>query len=114
MPWVYDPHSGGIKIPSKIYEKICEQVESFVRTRPWYPNIQLKARFKSQFCYIETIEEGDERHLPLCRLRHFDLNDWSFSLFTYSNNKYEPCNFRDGKQKGTIADALEICELFIV
>lgn len=114
MPWVYDPHSGGVKIPPKMHEKICEQVESFAQTRLWYPKIQLKVRFKSQLCYIETIEEGDDRHLPLCRLRHFNLDDWSLALFTYSNDKYQPCNFRDGKETGTITDALEICEPFII
>jgi hypothetical protein len=33
MPWVYDPHSGGTKIPPKLHEGICEQAESFARTR---------------------------------------------------------------------------------
>lgn len=114
MPWVYDPHSGGVKIPPKIYEEICKQVESFARTYPWYPKTQLKVRFKSQLCYIDTIEEGDDRLLPLCRLRHFNLDDWSLALFTYSNDKYQPCVLHSGKQTGTIKAALEICEPFII
>jgi hypothetical protein len=114
MPWVYDPHSGGVKIPSKMHEEICKQVESFARTRQWYPKIQLKVRFKSQLCYIDTVEEGDDRLLPLCRLRHFDLDRWSLALFTYSNDKYQPCMFQGGKQEGTIEAALKICEPFII
>ena len=114
MPWVYDPHSGGVKIPPKIHEEICKQVEAFARTRPWYPKIQLKARFKGQLCYIDTIEEGDNRLLPLCRLRHFNLDRWSLALFTYSNDKYQPCAFRNDKQEGTIEAALKICEPFII
>jgi hypothetical protein len=114
MPWVYDPHSGGVKISPKIHEVICKQVESFARARPWYPKIQLKARFKSQLCYIGTIEEGDDRLFPLCRLRHFTLDSWSLALFTYSNEKYQPCVFQDGTQTGTIEEALRICEPFII
>jgi hypothetical protein len=84
MPWVYDPHSGGTKIPSKMHEDICKKVESFERIRPWYPKTQLRVRFKGQFCYVDTIEKGDERLFPLCRLRHFH-DGWSFALFTYRN-----------------------------
>ena len=70
--WTYDPHSGGSKIPLKRHEEICKQLESFERTRPWYPDIQLKVRFKGQFCYIDTLEkrDGEDRLFPLCRLRH--------------------------------------------
>lgn len=114
MPWVYDPHSGGVKIPPKLYEEICKQVESFARAHTWYPKIQLKVRFKSQLCYIDTVEEGDNRCFPLCRLRHFDLDRWSLALFIYSNEKYQPCNFQNGKQEGTIKAALKICEPFII
>ena len=113
MPWVYDPHSGGTKIPPTSYEKICKEVESFARTRPWYPKIQLKVRFKNQFCYVDTTEEGDDRLLPLCRLRQVSRG-WSLALFTYSNDKYQPCIFHDGEQTGTIKAALQICDPFII
>lgn len=113
MRWVYDPHSGGKKIPPTIFDEICEQVESFARTRPWYPKIQLKVRFKNQFCYIDTTEKGDDRLLPLCRLRHMSRG-WSLALFTYSNDKYQPCVFHDGEQTGTVKAALKICDPFII
>jgi len=109
MPWVYDPHSGGKKIPPKMQEEICKQVESFERTRPWYPKIQLKLRFKGQFCYVDTIEEGDDRLFPLCRLRN-KPGGWGLALFTYGSERYQPCAFSD---EGTIADALKISESFI-
>ena len=114
MPWVYDPQSGGIKIPPKIHEEICMQIESFASTRLWYPKIRLQVRFKNQFCYVDTTEEGNGRILPLCRLRHFTRENWSFALFTYSNDRYEPCLFSDGKWEGTIESALQICEPFII
>ena len=114
MPWVYDPHSGGNKIPPKIKDEICAQVTAYMRTRPWYPSIRLHLRFRSQFCYVDTIEDGDKRHFPLCRLRYFDKDRWSLALFTYSNEQYEPCFFSKGKMDGTIEAALKICEPFIV
>jgi hypothetical protein len=110
----YDPHSGGNKIPSQIHEALCKQAESFARSRPWHPRIQLKLRFRNQFCYVDTIEEGDKRLFPLCRLRHFNQHSWSLALFTYSHERYEPCFFSGGKWEGTFEAALEVCGPFIV
>ena len=114
MPWVYDPQSGGSKIPSQSHEDISKRAEAFARARPWYPRIQLKLRFKNQFCYVDTIEAGDGRIFPLCRLRHFNKQGWSLALFTCSNERYEPSLFSDGKWEGTIEAALETCEPFII
>ena len=111
MPWIYYPHSGGTKIPPKIHEDICKEVESFSRTRPWYPEIQLVVRFKNQFCYIDTVEKKneEERIFPLCRLRYLNAN-WSLALFTWSNERYEPCAFLTGKLEGSIEEALVLCD----
>lgn len=113
-PWVYDPQSGGVKIPPRIFDEICKKAEIFASSRAWYPKTQLKLRFKSQFCYVDTFEEGDLRLIPLCRLRHFNQERWSFAVFTYGNERYEPCWFPDGKSEGTLEAALEVCEQFIV
>lgn len=115
-PWVYvyDPQSGGNKIPPQTHEAICKQAEAFAKARPWYPRIQLKLRFKNQFCYVDTIEEGDERLFPLCRLRYFDKARWSLALFTYSNDRYSPSLFSDGKWEGTFDAALDVCAPFIL
>ncbi len=112
--WIYDPQSGGVRIPPQTYDAICNKAEIFANSRPWYPKIQLKLRFKSQFCYVETLEEGDVRRLPLCRLRYFSQNRWSFAVFTYGDERYEPCWFPDGESEGTLEAALEVCEQFIV
>lgn len=113
--WTYAPHSGGSKIPPKIHEEICKQVDAFAYARPWYPDIQLMARFKSQFCYIDTLEKRDkeDRLFPLCRLRHLSRG-WSMALFTWSNERYEPCIFPNGQWEGTIEEALAVCESFII
>ena len=112
--WVYDPQSGGIKIPPREHTEICKQIEDFSRTRPWYARIQLRPRFKGQFCYIDTFEEIDEHLFPLCRLRHFEINRWSLALFMYSDERYEPCWFSNGKQEGTLEESLQTCDAFIV
>ena len=113
--WTYSPQSGGSKIPPKMHEEIYKQVESFARSRPWYPAIQLTTRFKGQFCYIDTIEsrEGEERRFPLCRLRHLSRG-WSMALFAWSNERYEPCIFPNGQWEGLIEEALMVCEPFII
>jgi len=114
MPWVYDPHSGGSKIPPQHHKNICKQAETYARARPWYPKIQLKVRFKNQFCYIDTLDKKDSRVFPLCRLRYLNTRGWSLALFTYSNERYEPCLLSNGQWEGTIKAALETCEPFII
>ena len=113
--WTYDPHSGGSKILPKAQEAIEKQVEVYASTRPWYSEIQLKVRFKGQFCYIDTVEKRgkDERLFPLCRLRNLSRG-WSLSLFTYSNDRYEPCVLPGGNWEGTIEEALSVCDPFII
>lgn len=113
MPWLYDPHSGGVKIPLKLHEEICKRAERYACTRPWYPKIRLKIRFKNQFCYVDTIEEDGGRFFPLCRLRYFHDDCWSLSLFTYSHERYEPCIFPSGEWEGTMEEALKVCDPFI-
>jgi hypothetical protein len=47
--------------------------------------------------------------LHLCRLRYFgDENGWSLAFYTYSNERYEPCTFGDGKFHGTPERAFDI------
>ena len=113
MPWVYDPHSGGIKISPRHHQEISRQITSYEQTRSWYPKIKLKTRISGQFCYILTVEDN-KKPMPLCRLRHFVLERWSLAVFTYSNDRYTPVNLNGEKDQGTIAEALNIAESFII
>lgn len=113
-PWVYDPHSGGVKIPLTLQTQLLKAAKRFSLGKPWYPSQELVLRFHSQFCYVDTIEVGDKRQFPLCRLRHFTQESFSLSLFTYSQEKYETCYFPNGSPTGTLIDALKACELFII
>jgi hypothetical protein len=111
--WAYNPHTGGKKIQPTLHKEICQKAERYARRRPWYPKIQLKIRFKNQFCYIDTVSEGDGRVFPLCRLRNL-LRGWSMALFTYSNERYEPCRYPSGEWEGTIEEALRVYDPFII
>ena len=109
------PPTGGSKISQQVYEELCKQVDAFASTRPWYPDIQLKARIKGQFCYIDTVEQRDdgERVFPLCRLRRLNWG-WSMALFTWSNERYEPCIFPNGQWEGGIEGVLSICDPMVI
>lgn len=113
-PWVYTPHSGGQKIPPITQEIIRKELADYSCQRPWHPKQQLMARFKSQFCYIDTIDTEKKRSFPLCRLRYFRKNSFSLALFAYSHERYEPTIFSSGKLEGTLIEALELCEPFII
>lgn len=112
MPWYYDPHSGGGKIPPHMQETIRLRVKAYEVQRPWYPQTKLTVRFRGQFCYVDSIE-SDGTQMPLGRLRYFSENDWSFAYFTYSTDQYRSCLISSAsgdKHTGTIEEALAVCE----
>lgn len=108
--WVYDPHSGGNKIPVKLHETFVQLAHDFEKTRPWHTDVNLSLRFRGQFCYVGTQHINDEQIWPLGRLRFFDKDRWSVAIFLYSNERYEP----DGMETFTFNTALGRCEPFIV
>ena len=113
MPWVYDPHSGGNKIPVRQHEALRARAHAFERTRKWYPKCQLSLRFNGHFCYIDVVENGEKNPSPLARLRYFREDGLSMAFYTWSNERYEPCILSNGKWDGTIEEAIETCEPFL-
>ena len=121
--WVFDPHSGGKKIPDNIKQNIHKRIEDYAAEHYAGLYTRLGIRFKGQFCYIdaytepqvsenwpladwpETREEFIERlrNTPthLCRLRYLGGEQWSLGFYTYSNAKYTPSVFDTGKFIGT-------------
>jgi len=66
--WVYDPHSGGSTIPPTIQEETRKRILSHAKKMGLLNRCQLEIRFKSQFCYIDALENSDTtvlRILPL-------------------------------------------------
>jgi len=130
MPWVFDPHSGGTKIPEGVRERTRRRI--FAHAEKHYAGryTSLNIRFRGVLCYIdayvepdvpkgwppedwgETREEMIERlrqtPVHLVRLRYFGMEDrWSLAFYTYSNERYEPCVFRSGKFIATPEEALD-------
>lgn len=123
--WVFDPHSGGVKIP----ERTRQRAEKYAREHYAGKYTRLGIRFRGALCYIDACTEPEEpskellkatgetreqflermRNAPLhlCRIRHFDEDRWSLGFYTYSNERYEPCLFNNGTFFGTPEEAFE-------
>lgn len=125
--WVFNPNSGGTKIPDTIKYDIEKRINNIADENFKGKYTSLDIRFHGQFCYIdafiepevgenwpsedmhETREEHIERlrniPLHLCRLRYRGKEKWGFSFFSYSNEKYEVATFPDGEFFGKPEDA---------
>ena len=109
--WCLSPNHGEEKISDQVRAQTVARVDAFAKTRPWYSRIQVAARFRQQFCYLDSIENG--KLFPLCRLRFHDNEHWSLAFYTYSNERYQPCIFLTGKELGTVEEAIAACELYL-
>ena len=127
--WVFDPHSGGVKIPEKVRKSTTERIEKYAAEHYAGKYTRLGIRFHGVFCYIDAYTEPEEPSkdllkatgetreqflervgnvpLHLCRLRYFAEDRWSLGFYTYSNERYEPCVFRNGTFFGTPEEAFE-------
>ncbi|MCP4475640.1 MAG: hypothetical protein GY821_13970 [Gammaproteobacteria bacterium] len=114
MPWVFDRHTGGCKIPESKKKVIKEIIHDYGKSQAWSNEIYLRVKLKQQFCYIGTQQIDDDYIFPLCRLRYFAMDKWSLALYTYSNEAYTPSILSNNNQSGTLAEVLETCEPFIV
>lgn len=130
--WVLDPHSGGVKIPEKVKASTTDRILKYAEQHYAGKYIRIDVRYRNQLCYIDAYQEphvvpeseydaslyreSREEHVErlrnvpvhLCRLRYFDENRWSMAFYTYSNEKYSPCYFRNGTFFGTPEEAFEM------
>lgn len=135
--WVKDPHSGGKTIPKVVKERTAARIQRHAEENYGDRSFtRIDVRFRGKFCYIdaytepvlapgwppedwhETREEVIERmrSIPthLCRLRYFgDEEKWSMAFYTYSNEKYEPCFFRNGGWYGTPEEAFDVGSVYL-
>ena len=133
--WVYDPHSGGKKIPTAVQERtrqrILEHAEKVYGGR--YQRISV--RFRSQFCYIdaftepsvpdvvpEVFQESREQYLErlrstpfqLCRLRYSgDEERWTVAFYSYSKMAYEASVFDTGEMHGTPEEGFDVGAIYL-
>lgn len=134
--WIYDPHSGGRKIPPAVQERTRTRILAYAEKRYAGRYTHIDVRFRGQFCYIDAYTEpyvpsnfdkklyGEslEHHIErlrntpthLCRLRYFGNEDsWSMDFYTYSREKYEPCAFDNGTFTGTPEEAFKTSAVYL-
>ena len=128
--WVFDPQSGGRKIPPGTQYAVRERILKHAARNYAGKYTRIDIRFRGALCYIdayrepyvgkddppawlgETREEYVERlrntPIHLCRMRHSDMDRWSLAFYTYSNERYEPCVFPNGEWFGTPEEAFDV------
>jgi hypothetical protein len=134
--WVYDPHSGGVKIPPAVRQRTEQRIRAYAEKHYAGKFIRLGIRFHGALCYIDAYTEpekpspdllritGESREqflerrrntpLHLCRLRYFgDEEAWSMAFYTYSHEKYEPSVFDNGTFHGTPEEAFETAAVYL-
>jgi hypothetical protein len=133
--WVFDPHSGGRPIPEALRRRVTERLHRYAAEHYAGRYTRLDVRFRGALCYIDAFTEPDEpsaellaitgetreqflerlRATPvhLCRLRHFSEEEWSLAFYTYSNERYEPCYFRNGTFFGTPEEGLDVGAMYL-
>lgn len=106
--WVFDPNSGGLKIPPALQEETRRRILD--RAAEIVPDKVSLVRvwFRGPFCYIDAEEPGSSEPARLCRLRYKGLSGWSLAFYTYSHEKYQPCVFMSGSFTGTPEEAMDI------
>jgi hypothetical protein len=133
--WVFDPQSGGNKIPAGKQQRIRQRILQHAEQHYAGRYLCIDVRFRGQFCYIDAFVEPQvsddfneqllgvsrQEHIErirgtpmhLCRLRYFSDNRWSMAFYTYSNEKYEPCVFNDGDWFGTVEQAFDASSVYL-
>ena len=134
--WMFDPHSGGNKIPDRLKPEITKRILKHAEVNYAGKYIRIGVRFKATFCYIDAYtepfvpeEDYDEvffgksreerieelRNIPthLCRLRHFAIDRWSMAFYTYSGMKYEPSFFDTSDWFGTIEEGFDTSAIYL-
>jgi hypothetical protein len=130
--WVFDPDSGGVKIPEAVKYRTEDRIRRYAEANFAGRYTRLDVRFRGKFCYIdaytepeplgpnwpppdwpETREEYIERmrNTPthLCRLRYFGREEgWGFAFYSYANERYELSIFPTGEFFGSPEDAFEV------
>ncbi|NCP15634.1 hypothetical protein GW866_01120 [bacterium] len=133
--WVFDPDSGGKKIPAAVQADVIKRINKVAEENFKGQYTRLDIRFRGQFCYIdayiepvesegwppadwpETREEFLERlrktPTHLCRLRYFGDDEWGFAFYTYSHDKYELSTYPNGEFTGKPEDAFLASAMYL-
>ena len=136
MPiWVYNPHSGGKRIPPEVKTRTQRRILDYANKHYAGKFTRIGVRLHGALCYIDAYVEpempngsvppdGETRDqwldrlrnvpLHLCRIRYFGNEDrWSFAWYTYAHEKYEPGFLLSGENHCTPEEAFETSAQFL-
>lgn len=133
--WVFDPHSGGKKIPPSRKQRVRARIQAHAEKHCAGKFTRIDVRFRGVFCYMDAYQEpevsgkhptadfGESREeyierlrntpIHLVRVRHFSEDKWSCAFYTYSHEKYEPTFFPSGDWFGTPEEAFDIGAVYL-
>jgi hypothetical protein len=133
--WVYDPHSGGVKIPAAVQVRTDQRIRAYAEKHYAGRYTRLDVRFRGALCYVDAFTEPEEpsaallrgrgetrdqylegmRNYPLhiCRLRHFSEDCWSMAFFSYGGMKYEASVLDTGEFIGTPEQGFEAGAMYL-
>ena len=130
--WVFDPDSGGVKIPEAVKRRTQERIRRYAEAHFAGRYTRLDIRFRSQFYYVDAYTEPEPlgpgwpppdwpesreeylerlRNTPrhLCRLRYFGNEErWGFAFFSYGGDRYELSVFPTGEFFGPPEEAFSV------
>jgi hypothetical protein len=90
----------GRAIPEPIQEALRRRLDLHLRSKWPQARIDLAIHFRGRFAYVGYVERAGKEADPKAGATPFPLfrlvyqgspSSWLFSLFTYSNERYEPC-----------------------
>jgi hypothetical protein len=109
MPWHFNPHGGGTKIPPAVQARTRARLQEHAGRRYGGTYERLDVRFRGALCYVDAYRDDSPEPLHLVRLRYFgDENRWTLAFYTYSNERYEPCFFGNNTFHGTPEEGLDV------
>ena len=115
--WVFDPRSGGQKIPPLLQDETRRRILKHAAKIVPEKASQVRVRFRGHCCYIDAEEPDGPEPTHLCRLRYMgrfhEPQPWAVDFFTYSHMKYEPCVLMSGEWLGTPEDGLEVGAVYL-
>jgi len=114
--WVYSPHTGGVKMSDSRKREVRRRIQQYAARKLMDKCDRIAVRFRGALCYVDAEQKQPDGRVflfRLCRLRHFAVDRWSIALYTYSQEKYEPCVYPNGEWTAALEDALDLGTTFL-
>lgn len=126
--WTFNPHSGGRPVPEIVRQTTRAAILGHAEAHFVGRYRGIDVRFRAQFCYVDAYLEPVEQPtnddssslaasapepvrdhgMALCRLRYFDRDRWSFAIYSYAQERYDPAVFGDGEFFGPAVDGFDL------